>query len=85
MTFTAKNVRSPPLYIPCVYINLVSLYIILVYIYIYKERARARMQTYSAKISRQSITLLMSIRGIWKGPLKILPLAGCATVPSRCR
>ena len=25
------------------------------------------------------------IRGMWNGPLKRLPFAGCATVPSRCR
>ena len=33
-------------------------------------------------VSSQAFT---SIRGMWNGPLKMLPFAGCATVPSRCR
>ena len=32
-----------------------------------------------------SSQVLTSMRGMWNGPLKMLPLAGWATVPSRCR
>lgn len=38
-----------------------------------------------ARMSSMRLTDLMSILGMWKGPLNMLPLAVWATVPSRWR
>ena len=46
---------------------------------------RLHYTKWSGKAQLASSMDLVIIRGMWNGPLKRLPFAGCATVPSRCR